>query len=94
MPCSSRNPHGSRGLLYFKAALEAAGQAAFEIDPATVDQVANVSPGKYAFVVLSDLGAIPPTFENALREYVRGGGSVLDRARPPLGGPQQSAGHR
>ena len=35
---------GSRGLLYFKAALEASGQAAFEIDPVTVDQVANVVP--------------------------------------------------
>ena len=68
---------GSRGLLYFKAALEASGQSAFEIDPATVDQVANVAPGKYAFVVLSDLGAVPPTFEQALRDYVRGGGSVL-----------------
>ena len=85
---------GSRGLLFFKAALDAAGQSAFEIDPATVDQVANVSPSKYAFVVLSDLGAVPPTFENALRDYVRGGGSVLDRARTPLRGPQQRAGHR
>ena len=72
-----QDAQGSRGLLYFKAALEASGQAAFEIDPATVDQVANISPGKYAFVVLSDIGAVPPAFENALREYVRGGGSVL-----------------
>ena len=68
---------GSRGLLYFKAALEASGQAAFEIDPATVDQVTNVAPGKYAFVVLSDIGALPAAFENSLRDYVRGGGSVL-----------------
>lgn len=67
---------GSRGLLFFKAALDAAGQSAFEIEQATVEQVANVAPGKYAFVVLSDLGAVPLTFENALRDYVRGGGSV------------------
>jgi hypothetical protein len=67
---------GSRGLLFFKAALDAAGQSAFEIDPVTVDQVANVTPGKYAFVVLSDIGSLPATFENALRDYVRGGGSV------------------
>jgi hypothetical protein len=67
---------GSRGLLFFKAALEAAGQSAFEIDPATVDQVANIAPGKYAFVVLSDIGPLPLMFENALRDYVRGGGSV------------------
>ncbi len=85
---------GSRGLLFFKAALDAAGQSAFEIDPATVDQVANVMPGKYAFVVLSDIGTLPPTFENALREYVRGGGSVwialghlsVGRAKVPVSG--------
>ncbi len=34
----------TRGLLYFKAALEAAGQSAFEIDPATSDQTANLNP--------------------------------------------------
>ena len=66
-----------RDLLYFKAALEASGQSAFEMDPATPDQTANLSPAKYAFVVLSDVGAIPAAFENQLREYVRGGGGVL-----------------
>ena len=68
---------GSRGLLYFKAAIEASGQSAFEIDPATVDQIANISPAKYAFVVLSDIGALPAQFESQLRDYVRTGGSVL-----------------
>ena len=85
---------GSRGLVFFKAALDAAGQSAFEIDPVSVDQVANVAPGKYAFVVLSDLGAVPPTFEQALRDYVRGGGSVwislghlsVGRSRVPVTG--------
>jgi len=67
---------GSRGLLYFRAALEASGQSAFEIDPVTVDQVANSNPSKYAFVVLNDLPTIPASFENSLRDYVRGGGSV------------------
>ncbi|HEY2018022.1 MAG TPA: BatA domain-containing protein, partial [Bryobacteraceae bacterium] len=70
-------PENSSALLYFKAALEASGQTAFEIDPATVLQTANISPSKYAFVVLSDVGALPATFENELRNYVRGGGSVL-----------------
>jgi hypothetical protein len=65
------------GLLYFKTALEAAGQSAFDITPATADQVANLSPSKYAFVVLSDVGSVAPGFENQLRDYVRGGGSVL-----------------
>jgi hypothetical protein len=67
---------GSRGLLYFRAALESSGQSAFDIDPATVDQVANINPSKYAFVVLNDLPTVPAQFENTLREYVRGGGSV------------------
>jgi len=68
---------GSRGLLYFRAALDASGQSAFEIDPATVDQTTNLSPAKYAFVVLSDIGALPAQFENQLRDYVRTGGGVL-----------------
>jgi hypothetical protein len=67
----------TRGLLYFQAALDAAGQSAFVMDPATVEQVANMSPSKYAFVVLSDISGLSPAFETQLREYVRGGGSVL-----------------
>ena len=68
---------GNGGLLYFKTALDAAGQSAFDVTPATADLTTNLSPSKYAFVVLSDVGAIPATFENQLRDYVRGGGSVL-----------------
>ena len=48
-----------RGLLYFRSALEASGQSAFLIDPATSSRPANISPSKYAFVVLSDVGALP-----------------------------------
>jgi hypothetical protein len=70
-------PEDTRALLYFKAALEASGQSAFEIDPATPAQTANVSPSKYAFVVLSDVGSLPGAFESELRNYVRGGGAVL-----------------
>jgi hypothetical protein len=65
------------GLLYFKAALEASGQDAFAIDPAVSEQTSNLNPTKYAFVVLSDVGTLPGGFENELRSYVRGGGSVL-----------------
>ncbi|MGD0499840.1 MAG: BatA domain-containing protein [Bryobacteraceae bacterium] len=67
----------SRGLLYFKPALEASGQSAFLIDSASPEQVANVSPGRYAFVVLDDVGPLPAQFENELKNYVRDGGSVL-----------------
>src|SRR5688572_13668040 len=72
-----REAENSKALLYFKAALEASGQSAFQIESVTVDQVANLSPSKYAFVVLSDVGAIPGTFEKELRSYVQSGGSVL-----------------
>lgn len=72
-----REGETSRALLYFKTALEASGQTAFEMDGASVDQVANLSPSKYAFVVLSDVGALPGTFENELKNYVKNGGSVL-----------------
>jgi hypothetical protein len=65
------------GLFYFKTALEASGQDAFTIDAAATEQTANLNPSKYAFVVLSDVGALPGGFENELRNYVRGGGSVL-----------------
>ncbi|MGB9457230.1 MAG: BatA domain-containing protein [Bryobacteraceae bacterium] len=71
------DPDNTRDLLYFKTALEATGQSAFAIDPAAADQTANVAPSKYAFVVISDVGALPGSFEKSLRDYVRGGGSVL-----------------
>lgn len=70
-------PEDTNALLYFRSALEASGQSAFVIDPATAEQTANLSPAKYAFVVLSDVRSLAPAFENQLREYVRGGGSVL-----------------
>ena len=66
-----------RALLYFKSALEASGQSAFDVQPVMVEQTANVSPAKYAFVVLSDVSVLPGGFENQLREYVQNGGSVL-----------------
>ena len=71
------DPDGNGGLLYFKTALDAAGQSAFDVTPATPDQATNLAPSKYAFVVLADVASVPPAFENQLRDYVRGGGSVL-----------------
>ncbi|HEX3875361.1 MAG TPA: BatA and WFA domain-containing protein [Bryobacteraceae bacterium] len=68
---------GQNSLLYFKAALEAGGQSAFSIQPVQAEQTSNISPSKYAFVVLSDVSSIPANFENELRNYVHAGGSVL-----------------
>ncbi len=70
-------PDDTRGILYFKAALEAAGQSAFEIDGASADQVSSVNPSKYAFIVLSDLASVPAGFESQLRTFVNAGGGVL-----------------
>jgi len=39
--------------------------------------VANVSPGKYAIVVISDVASLPGAFESALQKYVRSGGAVM-----------------
>lgn len=71
-----QSPGSTQALLYFRAALEASGQSAFAIDPATPDQLTNAPLGQYAFVVLSD-AALPAGFEARLAEYVRGGGSLL-----------------
>jgi hypothetical protein len=66
-----------RDALYFRTALEAAAEAAYALDAVPVEQSANLDPHKYAFVVLSDVGSLPATFEAALRDYVRAGGSLL-----------------
>jgi hypothetical protein len=66
-----------RDALYFRTALEAAAESAYEMDAVPVEQSAHLAPQKYAFVVLSDVPSLPPDFETALRSYVRGGGSVL-----------------
>jgi Aerotolerance regulator N-terminal/von Willebrand factor type A domain len=66
-----------RDLLYFRTALEAASESAYELDPVPVERTANLAPQKYAFVVLSDVASLPASFEAALRSYVRTGGSVL-----------------
>jgi hypothetical protein len=67
----------TRSPLYFRAALEAASQAAFALEAVPVERIANVDPSKYAFAVLSNVTWVPQPFEDRLRKYVRGGGSIL-----------------
>ncbi len=67
----------SRSPLYFGAALAAAAQAAFVLQPINVEQAADVDPTKYAFVVLSDVVSIPSILENSLLRDVQNGGNVL-----------------
>lgn len=71
-----------RGLLYYRTALESASEGAFLVDAVTTEQVANVSPVKYGYVVLSDVGFLPATFEEALKNYVRTGGALLIATGP------------
>ena len=66
----------NRAQLYFSAALESSADSAFAVEALTTDQAAGRTLGGYAVVVLSDLGALPQSFEGALRAHVRGGGSV------------------
>ncbi len=66
-----------RDELYYRSALESVSEAGFTLEPLAVEQAANQSLSKYAFVVLSDIGSMPPGLENILREYVNGGGSLL-----------------
>jgi hypothetical protein len=63
--------------LYYRSALESVSEAGFTLDPLAVEQAGNQSLSKYAFVVLSDVGSMPPGLENSLRAYVAGGGSLL-----------------
>jgi hypothetical protein len=63
--------------LYYRSALESVSEAGFNLEPLAIEQAANQALSKYAFVVLSDVGQMPPGFENNLRAYVSGGGSLL-----------------
>jgi len=63
--------------LYYRSALESVSEAGFTLEPLAVEQAGNQSLSKYAFVVLSDVGMMPPGLEANLRTYVTGGGSLL-----------------
>ncbi len=68
-------PADPRSLLYYRAALESSAGGAFSVTSASPSQVH--APAKYALVVLSNVASLPADAENALREYVNGGGSLL-----------------
>lgn len=72
----------ARAELYFRTALESAAGGAFKLEAYTPDQLADVAPSRYAFVVLSDPGSLPPAFENALASYLKGGGALLTAVGP------------
>jgi hypothetical protein len=67
----------ARSPFYFGAALAAAAQASFVLQPITPEQASDIDPTKYAFVVLSDVPSVPSILENTLIRNVQDGGSVL-----------------
>jgi hypothetical protein len=67
----------TRSALYFESALGAAAPAAVALDKMPVAQAAGADLSSYAFVVLSDVAALPDYFTRRLLEYVRRGGNVL-----------------
>jgi hypothetical protein len=67
----------TRSPLYFGAALQAADRASFVLQSTGVEQVQDLDPSKFAFVVLSDTPTLPSIFANTLQQYVAKGGNVL-----------------
>lgn len=66
-----------RAELYFRAALDSSGDGAFQMETLRPEVASTATLSKYGFIVLSDLGGIPPGFDAALERYVSNGGSVL-----------------
>ena len=81
----------TRAFLYFRTALESSNEPAFTLTAATPDQAANLIPTKYAFIVLSDVPPLSRGREANLRDYVRGGGSVLELLGRQSGGKGTAA---
>jgi hypothetical protein len=71
------NAADSRSPIYFGAALQAAAHASFVLQSVSVEQVQDLDPAKFAFVVLSDVPTLPSIFDNTLQQYVAKGGNVL-----------------
>jgi hypothetical protein len=94
-------PSDARSPFYFGAALAAAAQASFVLQPITPEQASDIDPTKYAFVVLSDVPSVPSILENTLIRNVQDGGSVLvatgmsesHREHIPVYGGNVSDGH-
>jgi hypothetical protein len=66
-----------RDLLYFRTAIESSRDAAFKLEAATPMQAQDLPLSRYAFIVLSDVGDISTAPDQALRGYVRAGGSLF-----------------
>jgi len=62
---------------FFRAALNATDDAAFQLETLRPEVAATADLTKYAVVVLNDLGSLPSGLEQSLQKYVSGGGSLF-----------------
>ncbi len=69
------DPHQSPA--FFRAALEAGADSAFELDSLTPEQAANVNLSRYAYVALSGVGSLPASLESGLKLFANNGGGLL-----------------
>jgi hypothetical protein len=67
---------------FFRAALNATPDSAFQLEPLRPDVAANSDLSKYAVVVLNDLGSMPSGLEASLQKYVSNGGSLFEAIGP------------
>lgn len=67
----------TRAATYFASALSAAAPSSFVVQSMAAEQTTDLDPSKFAFLVLSDVAAVPSIFEHSLAQYVAKGGSVL-----------------
>ena len=63
--------------LFYRAALEASPDSAFQVEVMRAEQAANTQLSRYAFIVLSNVGTLPGGFEDSLRKYVSAGGAMF-----------------
>jgi hypothetical protein len=78
-----------RDVLYFRTAIESSRDAAFKLEAATPVQAQDLPLSRYAFVALSDVGNVPTALEQALRGYVRAGGSLFVALGPAAAARKQ-----
>ncbi|HEV8146987.1 MAG TPA: BatA domain-containing protein [Bryobacteraceae bacterium] len=66
-----------RAQLYYKAAMDASADAAFQVEVVSPGQAGGMALSNYAFVVLNDVGSVATALEDSLKKYVSAGGAVL-----------------
>lgn len=69
-------PRDTRSPLYFRAALASSAEGSFTLETLAADKAGNVEPGRFAFVVYSDVTAVPASLSQAVETFVRGGGGL------------------